>query len=81
MLKTEDQAHFIQSLSSDHKFWKRLGGKPNVKGKVILDIGCGWGGLSLELAQSGAQRVIGIDLTKSRINFCKENLKQNFPHL
>ena len=81
MLKTEDQAHFIQSLSSDHKFWKRLGGKPNVKGKVILDIGCGWGGLSLELAQSGAQRVIGIDLTKSRINFCKEHLKQNFPHL
>lgn len=81
MLNKEDQAHFTNSLLSDHKFWKRLGGKPNVKGKVLLDIGCGWGGLCLDLAQSGAQRVIGIDLTKSRIDFCKENLKYNFPHL
>ena len=31
------------------------------EGKVVLDIGCGSGILSIFAAQSGARRVIGID--------------------
>jgi len=50
-----------------------------VKGKKILDVGCGRGLLSFNLARKGAN-VIGIDLSKSFIEHCKkeaENLDLN----
>lgn len=61
------------------KFKKMIG---NVKGKKILDVGCGRGDLSLYLAQQGAN-VIGIDLSNNHIDLCKTrandlNLKVNF---
>ncbi len=36
---------------------------PDVKGKTILDIGCGYGHNSLIFAQNGADKVVGIDLS------------------
>jgi len=54
----------------------------NVEGKKVLDIGCGRGNISFYLARKGAN-VIGIDLSKNFINFCKKkinkvNLKVDF---
>ena len=45
MLRKEAQDHYARSRASDKALWARLGGKPDVRGKVVLDIGCGWGGL------------------------------------
>ena len=53
------------------KFKTLLG---NVKGKKILDIGCGRGNLSFYLALNGAN-VIGIDLSKNFIEQCKKDAK------
>lgn len=39
------------------------------------------GGVTLDLAKSGAAKVIGVDLKPSRIQFCKENLEANYPQL
>ncbi len=47
----------------------------NVEGKEVLDIGCGRGNLSFYLARRGA-KVIGIDLSKNFINFCKNQMKR-----
>ena len=30
------------------QFWLRCGGKPELKGTTVLDIGCGFGGLCKE---------------------------------
>ncbi|KKK41187.1 hypothetical protein LCGC14_0973160 [marine sediment metagenome] len=46
----------------------------SIKGKKILDVGCGKGSLSFFLAQKGAN-VIGIDLSSNFIEFCKEEAK------
>jgi len=57
------------------KFKKMIG---FVKGKKILDVGCGRGLLSFYLARKGAN-VIGIDLSKGFIDHCKrEAEKLNF---
>ncbi|MBU5592703.1 class I SAM-dependent methyltransferase [Clostridium sp. MSJ-4] len=45
---------------------------PNVKGKTILDIGCGYGHNSLLFAQNGAKKVIGIDLSQKMLEVAKK---------
>ncbi len=81
MMKPEDISYFESGKIENIKFWKRLGAKPNFKNKKVLDFGCGHGSLALEIANLGAQKVIGIDLNIDLINFAKNNLNQNFPNL
>ncbi len=45
---------------------------PNLKGKTVLCIGCGTGEECEHIKSLGAKRVIGIDISKERINFLKE---------
>ncbi len=46
----------------------------DVKGRKVLDVGCGTGSLAFYLAQEGAN-VIGIDLSRNLIEHCKEQSK------
>ena len=55
-----------------------MGGKPNFENKTVLDFGCGYGTLSVEIAESGAKKVLGIDLEEKNIEFAEENLKKKF---
>ena len=36
----------------------------NIRGKVVVDFGCGRGTEAIELAQRGAQRVYGVDIVE-----------------
>ncbi len=47
----------------------------DIKGKQVLDVGCGIGSLSFYLAQEGAN-VVGIDLSGELIEYCKEQSKK-----
>ena len=38
-----------------------------------LDIGCGSGVYSLELARRGARRVTGLDIAENMVNFCRQS--------
>ena len=44
----------------------------DVKGKTILDIGCGAGGHDRKLVELGAKSVLGIDISKRMINEAKK---------
>ena len=49
---------------------------PDVKGKRILDLGCGYGEMDLYLKKLGAEYILGIDLSEHMINIAnKENKK------
>lgn len=53
---------------------------PDVKGKVILDIGCGTGDQCKLYSKMGAKEVLGIDISKNMVDFAKkynglENIK------
>ena len=69
MLNQKDLNYFKFGKVENIKFWKRLGGKPNLSGKTILDFGCGHGALCIDIADSGAKSVLGIDLSDNLLNF------------
>jgi len=46
------------------------------KGNKILDVGCGWGGMALEIAKKKDCEVTGISLSKNQINYCKKKAKE-----
>jgi FkbM family methyltransferase len=50
---------------------------PNIKGKDILDIGCGTGIIGIYCALNGAKKVLAIDINKEAIENTKENIKRN----
>ncbi len=47
-----------------------------IEGKTIIDFGCGSGNQSLEMAQKGAAKVIGIDLQEHLLERGRQTAKQ-----
>ena len=80
-LKKVDINYFKRGAFENPKFWSNFGGKPSLIGTNVLDLGCGHGSLCIDIALSGASKVVGIDTNSMLINFAQENLKQNYPHL
>ena len=60
------------------KFWRRLGGRPDITGKSVLDLGCGEGALCFDLAQAGAGRVLGIDLNPEQVEAATRSLTTRY---
>jgi cyclopropane-fatty-acyl-phospholipid synthase len=51
--------------------------KLNLKsGQKVLDIGCGWGGMSFEIARQSQCEVTGISLSENQINYCNKKSKE-----
>jgi len=50
---------FTQNINSVKNWWKYFGGKPNLEGLKILEIGCGWGSLCIDAALSKAKKKEG----------------------
>ena len=73
--------YFEAQVIESEKYWRRLNGRPDFSGKVVLEIGCGHGALSIDAAISGAQRVIGLDLMSSRIAFARRIVAEGYPNL
>ena len=51
---------------------KKLNIKPNQK---VLDIGCGWGSLAIDIAKSAKCEVTGITLSENQFNYCVQKFK------
>ena len=51
---------------------KKLNIKPNQK---VLDIGCGWGSLAIDIAKSTNCEVTGITLSENQFNYCIKKAK------
>jgi len=52
---------------------KKLNIKPNQK---ILDIGCGWGSLAIDIAKSAQCEVTGITLSENQFKYCTQKTKE-----
>ena len=51
---------------------KKLNIKPNQK---VLDIGCGWGSLAIDIARTANCEVTGITLSENQLNYCNKIAK------
>jgi ribosomal protein L11 methyltransferase len=51
--------------------------KYQCKGKIVLDIGCGSGILSIAAARLGSQKVIGVDIDPVAVDTAHENVLRN----
>lgn len=49
----------------------------NKPGLNVLDIGCGWGGLALDLARDGNANVLGITLSEEQIAVARERSEKS----
>ena len=78
MLEQKHIEYFNSGIPENKKFWSRLSGKPNLNGKSILDFGCGHGSLCIDVANSGAKKVTGVDLNNELIDFANKNLERNY---
>lgn len=74
-------AYFAEQIRENLEWWDRMGGAIDVKGARVLDLGCGHGALSVDLARRGAARVDGIDLDVPRIHFARSNVSELYPDL
>jgi ubiquinone/menaquinone biosynthesis C-methylase UbiE len=76
----EDAATYFdrQMAKSDPEFWSRCGGQPDLSGKRVLEVGCGHGALSVDMARNGAT-VVGVDLNRWRVNFATELVQSRYP--
>lgn len=45
---------------------------PDLMGKTVLDLGCGFGADCNYFAENGAEKVIGVDISENMINLAKE---------
>jgi SAM-dependent methyltransferase len=75
------EQYFCWRLSQASIFFARFGGRVDFRGKSILDLGCGFGGTSIFLAQRGAKRVVGVDVDEERIVFARNKLQAEFSNL
>ncbi|MBR1988481.1 MAG: class I SAM-dependent methyltransferase [Clostridia bacterium] len=50
---------------------------PNLKGKKILDLGCGEGEMARFFIEKGAKKVVGIDVSQNMINEAKKHEYKN----
>ena len=67
-----DKLEIAQNNKIQHVI-KKLNIQPNQK---ILDIGCGWGSLAIDIAKSINCEVTGITLSKNQFNYCVKKAKE-----
>ncbi len=68
------EGFLAQSLASFEFCYKLL--SERCQGKIVLDFGCGNGVHSIFPAKSGAEKVIGIDLSEKSLQLARERIKK-----
>ena len=71
--KNENDTLEIAQNNKIQHIIKKLNIKPNQK---VLDIGCGWGSLAIDIAKSTNCKVTGITLSEKQFDYCIKKTKE-----
>jgi 2-polyprenyl-3-methyl-5-hydroxy-6-metoxy-1,4-benzoquinol methylase len=75
------RAIFARELGSAAEFWRRIGREPDVNGARVLDLGCGQGVITVNLAQRSVKEVVGLDIDTDAISFARRYVPDTYPAL
>jgi SAM-dependent methyltransferase len=81
LLYRRSRAMFARQRGSTDEYWRRIDPAPDLNGAHVLDLGCGHGVLTVDLAQRGASRVLGLDLDTAAISFAGDFVPLEYPSL
>jgi cyclopropane-fatty-acyl-phospholipid synthase len=71
--KNKDDSLEVAQNNKINHIIKKLNIKKNQK---ILDIGCGWGSLAIDIAKSAQCEVTGITLSENQLDYCVKQAKK-----
>ena len=71
--KNENDTLEIAQNNKIQHIIKKLNIKPN---QTVLDIGCGWGSLAIDIAKSTNCKVTGITLSEKQFDYCIKKTKE-----
>jgi len=71
--KNKDDSLEVAQNNKINHIIKKLNIKKNQK---ILDIGCGWGSLAIDIAKSAQCEVTGITLSENQLDYCVKKAKK-----
>ena len=71
--KNENDSLEIAQNNKIQHIIKKLNINPNQK---VLDIGCGWGSLAIDIAKASKCEVTGITLSENQFNYCIKKAKE-----
>jgi SAM-dependent methyltransferase len=60
-------------------YWRRLGGRPDFRGKRVLDFGSSIGVGAFDALDHGAREVVGIEIDERLLRFARHRLQQDYP--
>ena len=70
----ESKKLLFRSYIEEYSIFKML---PDLAGKTILDLACGEGVYSRKLKRSGADRVVGVDLSPAKIELTRQSERED----
>jgi len=74
--------HWLEiDVGANRIFWKRFGGRPDMKGAAVLDIGSCRGSLCVDMAAAGAARVTGLDINPEFVDYARAMVVKRYPEL
>jgi len=63
---------FVAQRQKAPGFWNRFESPPDFTGKRVLDLGCGYGALVVDMLERGAAHCTGIDLSAERVERARQ---------
>lgn len=76
-----DEEYFQERLLEAPHFFARFGGRLDLRGKAVLDMGSGYGASCFYMALEGAKRVVGVDIDENRLAFSRDKLAHDYAGL
>lgn len=73
--------HFLTEKNFKNPIFLERFPEINYEGLKVIDLGCGYGALTVDIAQRGANEVVGVDIEPNRIEEARTIVELQYPEV
>ena len=77
MLNTLESKPFNNFTEENSKLYKHIVKDKDIKNKIVLDLGCGYGWFCLMAEERGAKKIYGVEITEKDLETAKKYIKSD----